>query len=260
MVEQPTDKYRTMKTIIGQCIRGQMPARDVSLLSARWSASPSAARLDDADSGPESNCIYDADPLNLGDWKSPSMTSSEDGQLTSDQRRFLQHRETSASGFAQSCTPSSLDQSADDKSYRLRLELDELKMISNSNESHIAWLLKKLNSLKVSTTLLNEEKQRLEHSRQIRTVNVQLLLNMLKGRCESEQKKRRSQLLQFERAAEIVETIFGRLARMEELKMILEYDNTRNLYVIREMKNEIAELEKAKRELSKKLNCGEGNS
>lgn len=245
--------------------------------SAQSSVTPPAgAGFGDVDNNyTESNYTYDTNNLSP-DWKStftadcnfrqyhlnPSDDYSflKDFNMESDKLKRTYGKSDFISerfSFAKPFEPMSVESARDEKS-QLTLKLRELKKISNSNENRISKLLKKLNSLKLSLTLLKEEQQRLEHSRQVRTVNIDLLLNMLKKRYNSEEKIRKNQL-QCEKAIKIVEQIFNRFNRMEELKMKLEYENTRKLYAIKDIKNDIMKLEKTGKDLSKKFNHCDDN-
>ncbi len=136
----------------------------------------------------------------------------------------------------------------------LRRELRDLRHTSDANQRKIDQLLKRLNGLKLSITLLREEQQRLEHCKQIRSVNTNLLINMLRGRAENEGSLGPKARQRFEKERRIVQKLFDRFGELEEMKMKLEYENTRNLYAIKELKKENAQLAKIKIELSKELN------
>lgn len=245
--------------------------------SAQSSAtSPAGAGFGDVDNSyTESNYTYDTNNLS-SDWKSTFTTGCDLRRYhlnPSDDYSFLKDLNMEADklkrtygksdfrserfSFAKPIDPILIETARDEKS-QLTSELRELKKISNSNENRISKLLKKLDSLKLSLTLLKEEQQRLEHSRQVRTVNVDLLLNMLRKRYDSEEKIRKNQL-QFEKAIKIIEQIFNRFNRMEELKMRLEYENTRKLYTIKDIKNDIMKLEKIGKDLSEKMNHCDDN-
>lgn len=135
---------------------------------------------------------------------------------------------------------------------RLITELQELKKVSTANEERISNLFKRLNSLKLSITLLNEEQQRLEHSKQIRTVNMRLLINMLRTKMESDHKSKHN-YHRFEAETKIIRRLFEKFATLEELKMKLEYENTRNLYAIKELKRENTKLEEKRKELARQI-------
>lgn len=135
---------------------------------------------------------------------------------------------------------------------RLATELQELKKVSATNEERISRLFKRLNSLKLSITLLNEEQQRLEHSKQIRTVNMRLLINMLRTRLESEHKSKHN-YQRFEAETKIIRRLYEKFATLEELKMKLEYENIRSLYTIKELKRENAKLEEKRKELARQI-------
>ncbi|KAK7602490.1 hypothetical protein V9T40_008079 [Parthenolecanium corni] len=135
---------------------------------------------------------------------------------------------------------------------RLATELQELKKVSAANEERISQLFKRLDSMKLSITLLNEEQQRLEHSKQIRSVNMRLLINMLRTRLENEHKSKHN-YPRFEAETRIIRRLFEKFATLEELKMKLEYENTRSLYTIKELKRENAKLEEKRKELARQI-------
>ncbi|XKL67699.1 hypothetical protein PGB90_003190 [Kerria lacca] len=148
---------------------------------------------------------------------------------------------------------STFEKSINDKRCELMSELQELQKISSLNDNQISKLLQKLNSIKLSINLRKEEQQRLEHSRQIRFVNMELLLNMLRSRLENEHKTK-TITEKFKNETEIIGKLFILFDRMEEVKMKLEYENTHNLYTIKELKEENVRLEKIKMEISKEIN------
>lgn len=150
--------------------------------------------------------------------------------------------------------PNMVAVSSPDKKIKLTKRLDELTKISAENETQISAMIEELNRLKLSVSLLSEEQQKLEHSNEIRAIGLKLLNNMLKSRSKDSAEKPNCEYEQYEKERQIVEKILEQLARLEKVKMKLEYENIRNLCTIRELKKHNAQLEKIKADLLKELN------
>lgn len=267
-------KYQNVKSVVGQYIRGRTPARGAisrphrpqachrcSLQQTSMTTSISSTPTHGT---PYSTCDECTD---AGSWSSPHGRSNERhrgyrGPTYAGLQSIVAGRQPKA--FIEECGPDLLclnfsdpPRPASHQRSKLASELLELKKTSGANEERVATLFKRLDSLKLSMTLLNEEQQRLQHSKQIRAVNMRLLVNMLRSRLQNERKSRHS-FQRFDAETKIVRRLFEKFATLEELKLKLEYENTRSLYAIKELKRDNAKLQEQRKELARRMQVIDG--
>lgn len=231
-------KYKSVKSVVSQYIKGQIPSTQV-LDKQKHSVGEKSAVITGSLKDPKEVCVAPSAAERSPKFVHPNIEHCAPDVLC-------------LNFPSQQYVPTMPDH-GDEKSV-LTMELKELKRISVSNETQITKMLNKLNQLRLSISLLSEERQRLEHSREIRTIGLKLLNNMIMGKYEDGSSGRREQ---YEREKQIIEKILEQLARLEKVKMKLEYENIRNLYTIKELKKENAELEKINADLHKEFNSVE---
>lgn len=236
-------KYKFVKSIVGQYIKGRIRASDIFSKQKRLVEACSTV--------PAKSIVFQACNANSSNEKRAKFVHRNIEVCAPD---ILCLNFSSPGGRGEPANCSGMPELNDKKSVMM-MELKELKRISASNETQIGKLLPKLNQLKLSISLLSEEQQRLEHSREIRTIGLKLLNNMLKGKYNAADDKTQSgKREQYEREKQIIEKILEQLARLEKVKMKLEYENIRSLYTIKELKKENTELEKIRADSLKELN------
>lgn len=124
-----------------------------------------------------------------------------------------------------------MDSSMQEKLPNFSSQISDLKKLSNSNVEKIAILRKKLK-------LSKEQQERSQYSKRIRNVNMRLLMDLLRNHYWNEGLA--------EEKINAIRKLFDSVCDMEELKMALEYENTRMLYAIAELQRTNSALERMK--------------